>query len=99
MTIKRCEVCGVDVSSTNWSKHVKTAKHIKNSKYGKPSFEGFKSFCQICQLPLKDVFEIIGHVNSKSHREKVLAMVDRFQRDKFFLKICLVRRNSTLTEN
>jgi hypothetical protein len=25
---KRCDICNVEISKTNWSKHVKTKKHL-----------------------------------------------------------------------
>ena len=46
--IIKCYICNLEISKTNWSKHIKTKKHLNN--ISKPHDDDIKKHCGICNI-------------------------------------------------
>lgn len=60
---KHCKHCDIEVSTTNWSKHEKSAKHISKVK-------GIEIQCQPCGSIFSSEATYLRHCKSRKHRLK-----------------------------
>jgi hypothetical protein len=77
---RRCDICNVEISKTNWSKHVKTEKHLDAVQARREVNEGTDGVqikrCGICNVDVNIVNgrsdvpenEWIKHLKSHSHK-------------------------------
>jgi hypothetical protein len=76
---KHCNICNKDVSSTNWTKHLKTKRHLDANQVQREvipdvnvmnerSDEGVQiKHCGLCNIDVKES-DWIKHLKSKSHK-------------------------------
>ncbi len=55
---KRCHLCNVEISKSNWSKHIKTKKHLANIRRN----------CIICNVLIRED-EWNNHIKSRFHKK------------------------------
>jgi D-arabinose 1-dehydrogenase-like Zn-dependent alcohol dehydrogenase len=58
---RRCDICNVEISKTNWSKHIKTKKHLDAVQARREVNEGTDGVqikrCGICNVDVNIVNE------------------------------------------
>src|SRR6185436_6899301 len=65
---KRCLICKLDISKTNWSKHIKSKKHLEKEK--KLEKKRKEKYCFYCDIVIPED-ELFNHLRSSTHKEKV----------------------------
>jgi hypothetical protein len=85
---KHCNICNKDVSSTNWSKHLKTKRHLDveqvqrevipdvNVGNERSDEEVQIKYCGLCNIDMKEN-DWIKHLKSKSHKSNTNSIKDK----------------------
>ncbi len=63
---KRCHLCNVEISKSNWSKHIKTKKHLDNIRRNESP--GDEKHCRICNVLIRED-EWNNHIKSRFHKK------------------------------
>jgi hypothetical protein len=67
---KRCHLCNVEISKSNWSKHIKTKKHLNNLRSEESNAERREEkHCRICNVLIRE-HEWNKHIKSRFHKKK-----------------------------
>jgi uncharacterized protein YcgI (DUF1989 family) len=99
MVEKRCGVCYIDVSKTNWGNHIKTKKHLEAEQerrevnlVNERSDEGVQiKLCGICNTDVNEN-DWIKHLKSPSHKRNTKLFKDELKE-----KVRLTRINNRRT--
>jgi len=86
---RRCDICNIEVSKTNWSKHIKTKKHlVSESNYRSLeavqeqreviSEEVLLKYCGICNVDIPEN-EWTNHLKSPSHKKNTKSLKDKLK--------------------
>ena len=80
---RRCNVCNLDVSKTNWSKHIKTKKHsVAESNYHSLDAEQegqvLTKHCVICDVDVPEN-KWINHLKSSSHKNNTELLKEKLK--------------------
>jgi hypothetical protein len=85
---KHCNICNKDVSSTNWTKHLKTKRHLDANQVQREvipdvnvmnerSDEGVQiKHCGLCNIDVKES-DWIKHLKSISHKSNINLIKDQ----------------------
>jgi hypothetical protein len=63
---KRFHLCNVEISKSNWSKHIKTKKHLDNIRRNESP--GDEKHCRICNVLIRED-EWNNHIKSRFHKK------------------------------
>jgi hypothetical protein len=93
---RRCNVCNLDVSKTNWSKHIKTKKHlVAESNYHSLDAEQEgqvpTKHCVICDVDVPEN-EWINHLKSTSHKNNTELLKEKLKEKVRSLNIKKLRK-------
>jgi predicted nucleic acid-binding Zn ribbon protein len=58
----KCHLCSVEISKSNWSKHIKTIKHLNNIRRNN------EKHCIICNVLIRED-EWNNHIKSRFHKK------------------------------
>jgi hypothetical protein len=61
----KCHLCNVEITKSNWSKHIKTIKHLNNIRSTEQSEE---KQCIICNVLIRED-EWNNHIKSRFHKK------------------------------
>jgi hypothetical protein len=90
---KRCDVCNIEVSSSNWSKHIKSRKHL--SFINVESQENYNSnkkiTCRYCNETIPEN-KWLEHLKSESHKKKTKLFRENLKRKHKSIKIINKRK-------
>jgi hypothetical protein len=82
---RRCDTCNVEISKTNWSKHIKTKKHLAGisdstrREVNERSDEGVEiKRCGICNVVVPEN-EWTNHLKSPSHKRSTKSIKDKLK--------------------
>jgi hypothetical protein len=78
---RRCDICNVEISKTNWGKHIKTKKHFDvvqaRREVNERSAEGVQiKRCGICNVDVPEN-ERTKHLKSPSHKRSTKLIKDK----------------------
>ncbi len=94
---KHCDICNVEISKTNWSKHIKTKKHLEGIRDSAQreviSDEEVQiKHCGICNVDIPEN-EWINHLKSPSHKRKTKLIKNILEdKEKEIFKILTLRQ-------
>ncbi len=87
MEKKRCNICGVDVSGNNWSRHVRSKKHTVCSAPSAP--EQFLRYCNVCDSDIVDT-EWLLHTKTSGHKKNAELFLQKIQKTRLctYCNVC-----------
>jgi hypothetical protein len=98
---KRCDICNVEISKTNWSKHIKTKKHLEGIRdfiqrevnEGSTNEEVQIKHCGICNVVVAEN-EWSEHLKSTSHKNNTKLIKDKIKQKVSSFNVIRQRRRN-----
>jgi hypothetical protein len=77
---KRCDVCNINISSSNWSKHIKSRKHKDSQRLPNlvPHRQEQLNHCWICNVNVPTE-EWYNHTKSSSHKKNTKTLLSKIK--------------------
>ncbi len=76
---RRCDICNVEISETNWSKHIKTKKHLDAVQAVNKRTDRVQiKHCGICNVVVPEN-EWTNHLKSPSHKRSTKLIKDKLK--------------------
>jgi hypothetical protein len=81
---RRCDICNIEISKTNWSKHIKTKKHLDavqaRREVNERSDEEIQiKRCGICNIDVQENVWI-KHLKSLAHKKNTKLLQNKFKK-------------------
>jgi hypothetical protein len=94
---KRCDICNVEISQSNWSKHLNTKKHKNNQNSNEVSHNeperNIQKHCGICNVQYEvSENEWKQHLKSPTHKNNTKLLQDKLKEKVKSFKIIKQRK-------